>query len=498
MATNAEALTQLTNRRNELATNLNTMGVSASNTETLKSLNAKVLKIEGGGTSTPSESTGLWTRPTDRPVKPTMEDNTILFLFGVGENMPNDIAFQTNNSIGSYQIDWGDGTVETLTTVYPEHMYDYDSIDVEPDSNGYKMVWITMTCEGNITLLNLLRRHSSRLTVVSAVATVQVFELYIQCPMLSTLTFGSSTGNVSSGTRYSLLEIFSLSENNITGSLQYLLINCYSLKLIEKLEIEKAINLNYFMYNCYSFNGIFPDGITFSNAGDNFMYNCYSYNQKFPDTVSFDVAGSYFMYNCSAYNQTFPDGITFSTPTSYFMYYCSAYNQAFPEGVTFNKVTLQFMRYCATYNQEFPSTVTFRNITTYFMASCTSFNKKLPVFSATGNNLQYFLNYCSSYNYSVTIDLSYVTTAIGTGFIGTYNYAQKGLRLLNMGSVHNALTVAYSPMSYDALKLLIGDLYDRSSTTTGTLTITGCYGASEFTSEEIDDIKNTINWTVVT
>ena len=53
----ATALTALDTRRDSLAANLTTMGVTASNTETLAQLVPKVLNIESGGGGTPTAVT---------------------------------------------------------------------------------------------------------------------------------------------------------------------------------------------------------------------------------------------------------------------------------------------------------------------------------------------------------------------------------------------------------------------------------------------------------
>ncbi|MCL2771960.1 MAG: hypothetical protein FWD71_01305 [Oscillospiraceae bacterium] len=364
-----------------------------------------------------------WTRPADRPVKPAMSDNTILMLFGVGSMSPNDMAFliTTNPTTAGYSVDWGDGTVDTYNSnVKAEHIYTYSAVNAAVDSNGYKMVWITVTPNsGNISAVNLYQKHSSRAGTYSV---PQVFEMYIQCPYMTGLTF--STANVPSTAQYSLLEIFSLDVNNITGAMDYLLISCLNLKIIEKLYIEKASVL------------------------------------------------SYFMQNCRTYNQPFPENVTFKNVTNYFINNCSSYNQPFSENVTFSNAAMNFMANCFSYNQPFPNNVIFPKAAEYFMLSC------------------------SSFNHTVTVDLSGRTSAIGTNFISNANYAQKGLRLLNMGTVHTALNISNSNMDRDALVLLFGDLADRTGLTAGTITITGCYGASKLSSDD-RAIATSKNWNIV-
>ena len=73
----ATALTALDTQRDNLAANLTTMGVTASNTETLAQLVPKVLNIEsGGGTPTDSRVGTLFTGAT---IPLTFKNNTNIY-----------------------------------------------------------------------------------------------------------------------------------------------------------------------------------------------------------------------------------------------------------------------------------------------------------------------------------------------------------------------------------------------------------------------------------
>lgn len=361
-----------------------------------------------------------WHRPTDRPTKPTMVDNTILMLFGASELSPNDIAFLCTTSAGQYKVDWGDGTSDLYNSnVKAEHSYDFTTISKTVDSQGYKMVWITVTpVSGNILSFNVNQKHSLR---IGSYFIPQVFEMYIQCPNMTGLTFPSS--NI----MYGLLEVFSLDTNAISSTFSYCLANCFNLKKIEKLLLPSMGNTSGMSY---------------------FMYNCYSYNAPFPDDTYLRVLGSYFMNNCYSFNQSMP----------------------FLLGVSSVGIAGNFMQNCYGFNQKFPESLAIRGGV-------------------------YFLNGCRSFNHSVTVDLS-LTTAVGTNFIGTGNYAQKGLRLLNMHTAHNAITISNSNLDVDALVLLFGDLTNRTATTAGTITITNCYGADKLTTEQ-RAIATNKNWSIV-
>lgn len=402
-------------------------------------------------TSAISDSSGLWTRPIDRPEKPVILDNTILMLFGVSEKSPNDMAFNITTSLGiGYTVDWGDGEVINYNSgIKAEHVYEFGDIDKSIDNQGYKMVWITIRPtidDVDIITFNTQQRPSLRSTATAATFVPQLFELYIKCSRLTSMIWRGVSSNANT-VYYSLLDIFALYENNITTTYAYMLASCFNLKMIEEFEINNISSLSSFMSGCYSYNYPFPDNVTFDNVTTNFMSNCSAYNQPFSDNVTFKNITTNFMTGCMTYNQPFPDSVTFSNVTSDFMSMCYAYNQPFPDSVIFGAVTTNFM------------------------------------------------NSCTVYNHSVIVDLRRSASAIGTSFIGIGNYALKGLRLLNMGTIHTALTISNSSLDVDALIALFNDLPDRIGLSAGTITISNCYGAPRLTSAN-RLIATSKNWNI--
>lgn len=92
-----------------MAANLNTMGVEASETETLKELNPKVLDIKSGGAppTTPSDPYEVYhnTRPADWLTMPDVSENEIYLLFHLLP-VDNYVAF-TITCTGSYTVEYG-------------------------------------------------------------------------------------------------------------------------------------------------------------------------------------------------------------------------------------------------------------------------------------------------------------------------------------------------------------------------------------------------------
>jgi hypothetical protein len=377
----------------------------------------RIRAIPSGGEETPHPESPLWQRPLDRPDVPEIENDSIILLFGTSANSPNDLAFNVSCT-SEYSVDWGDGIVTTHTTgTVAEHFYDDSSITQPRDSNGYKMVWVTVTpTVGDILSLNIQARSSLRPTVAASVYVPQVFEMYIDCPAITSIVWNGTNA------RYGMLEIFSLKQNSITSSLDFLLANCVNLRRIDDLYINNVsslssflngcVNYNYpfpsyvtfnnvtnsFMQECNSYNQPFSEGVTFSNALTHFMYNCTSYDKKFPDSVTFSRVTGYFMYGCSNYDHSFPSAVTFSTVDSFFMNLCRSYNREFPEGVTFNNVTGGFMQDCNSYNAKFPDGVTFQKATTGFMSNCVSYDQPFPASVTLAAVSSAFMNSCFTYN----------------------------------------------------------------------------------------------------
>lgn len=189
-------------------------------------------------------------------------------------------------------------------------------------------------------------------------------------------------------------------------------------------------------------------------------------------------------------------GVNKITTGSYFLYYAVNLKQLnIYTGLMTN--FSRFLYYCCSFNRLLRSIDTSKGTNfSYFMYQCNSFNQPLDIITSNGDDFTYFMYNMWSFLHPIAVDLIKATTAIGTGFIGSNNNSQTGLRLLNMGSIHTALTISNSNLDVTALVALFGDLYNRSSTTAGTLTITGVFGASQLTAQQ-RAIATSKNWTIV-
>jgi len=96
----------------------------------------------------------------------------------------------------------------------------------------------------------------------------------------------------------------------------------------------------------------------------------------------------------------------------------------------------------------------------------------------------------------ITLDFNNYGTNIAAGIFNALGYSLRKFRFLNMGSAQTTVNLSYSKIDLENLKLLIGDLYDRSSTTTGTLNLTATPAGSQATASDIA-LATAKNWNVI-
>lgn len=339
-----------------------------------------------------------WGRPSERPALPFDEDvgpdeGNIWMLFGAQANAMNDMAIRFSGGIGS--IYWGDGSFTGFSSTMREHVYDYATIDVIPDSNGVKWVWIQITFNagGPPNAIYHNEKPSARPTSTSIYYNPQVYEMYMNTPSITIWVWASTNA-----TRYGLLEYFRwYGKCNLTTLANFL---PYSLRLCDCI---------------------------------------------------------------------FDDSSSVTTFTS-FLYY-SGINGKLELNTSSATTMSSFMRATSNFNSNYnPDTSKCTNLTT----------------SMQNNN---------SWTFPLVLDIGSLTVDIGiTAFINMYSLPS--LRLLNMNSIVTSLAVSYSAMSASALADLFEDLYDRTSLTAGSITITGAAGADLLTVEQ-RAIAHNKNWTIV-
>ena len=233
-----------------------------------------------GGGSSGYDGSG-WSRPFDRPSVPVFADadeQAVWWLFGVQEYGMNDYAFSITESSGSYKVDWGDGTIDTVASnTACEHAYNFASLPEPVCSEGYKWVWIKATpVAGDFTGISIFRYRPSWSMPIAAgkYYCPKVFEIYIQGKEVVSMPFASSYLIYSH-----LLNVFDYRGSNKITSFNYLLWGSASLKRL-KIYTGNATSFFRFLQYCYSFNE--PLDISTSNGTTftGFMYSDPAYNKK--------------------------------------------------------------------------------------------------------------------------------------------------------------------------------------------------------------------------
>jgi hypothetical protein len=130
----------------------------------------------GLGLFTPSgvDDEMAWTRPADWLAMPATAANQIDILTAVTDTDSNYVALSATVSAGTYNVDWGDGSVSTGVTsgTNAEHKYDFADADLDGtlSSRGYKQALIKITPNtggATFTAFDLGKKHSSSLQSVS-------------------------------------------------------------------------------------------------------------------------------------------------------------------------------------------------------------------------------------------------------------------------------------------------------------------------------------------
>lgn len=139
-------------------------------------------------------------RPADWATLPTVTttDQKFVGLVAVTNDDSNYLSLMGNTSVGNYQVDWGDGTIETFGGgVQANHQYTYSTLAGSPTTRGYKQAIVVVTAlTGNLIAIDLNLRHPTLTTTGNHTVTAKWLELVIGSPYIGTLTVSPATKNV--------------------------------------------------------------------------------------------------------------------------------------------------------------------------------------------------------------------------------------------------------------------------------------------------------------
>ena len=155
----------------------------------------------GGGGSAP---VAAWTRPTDWLPVPDLavDDDKIYILMAIEETTANFIAFFISTlgvSAGKgttyiYDVDWGDGVIESFDDEDATHRYDWANIPSNTlTSDGYRQVLITITPGAGDSITYVDFYTPTHPEANPAYSTI-VYELKLNCPNANYVKISSGGG----------------------------------------------------------------------------------------------------------------------------------------------------------------------------------------------------------------------------------------------------------------------------------------------------------------
>lgn len=213
-----------------------------------------------------------WVRPMDWPAMPADATNKVSIITAVFNDASNYVALNCAVSSGNYQVDWGDGTVDSVaSTTQANHTYDYADADLPSvTARGYKCATIIITpVTGGANITSLTFNAKNTRTGLQAYSQPWL-DILINAPSCTTLnTFGGS--NAPSR----LLERVDITAIGGITTLANAFLNCRSLQVINfpSGSLASVTTLNLAFSNCGALQqAIFPDGglASVTNIGDMF------------------------------------------------------------------------------------------------------------------------------------------------------------------------------------------------------------------------------------
>ena len=388
---------------------------------------------DGGGETT------TWSRPTEWLAQPdySSTDNEMDLLFFVGENYPNDLAFSVTTDSGDYQVDWGDGVIDTVSSgSVAEHQYNYTDIPSATQlDNGQRQVMIKVTATNNFTGVDFDKQPS---TDPKTNWTSDIIEINMVGSQISSLNLRNK--------KTTKLINFNFQGTNLLTSAYELFQSLTDFRNLQSLDTSSVTDMRNMFRDCYSLTTI-PQLDTSSVTDMEYMlYYCYSLT-TIPQLDTSSVTEMYQTFRSCFSLTTIPQLDTSSV----------------------NRMRDMF-QYCY-------SLITIPQLNT---SSVTDMNS--------------MFGYCHSLTTISQLDTSSVTDMYVT-FNSCYSISE--VNFINFGLGEDSFRLVDTNLTRDRLVNVFNDLPDRSAETEGTLSITGTYGTGDLTAADIQ-IATDKNWSIVT
>jgi hypothetical protein len=239
-----------------------------------------------------------WQRPADWLILPTVTntDDTFVGLYAIFPSGNNFAAFRFTTDTGSYQVDWGDGTIDVVASnVVAEHTYDYstyDPTDATLSTRGYKQAIIVVTpVSGELRTANFQFRRTTTPAQNQAYATG-----FLDC-VLSMPNADSGASIVFGGTtvRHGYVEQFILLNIGGCTSMNNMFNSCTSVQSVPLFDTSNVENMTNMFLLCRSLQNV-P---LFDTSNVENMTNMFNGCQSLQSVPLFDTS------NVQIFNQIF-------------------------------------------------------------------------------------------------------------------------------------------------------------------------------------------------
>jgi surface protein len=382
-------------------------------------------------------------RPSDWLTLPTVTDtdDTFVGLYAIFPSGNNFAAFRFTTDTGDYQVDWGDGTIDTVASnVVAEHTYDYstyDPTDATLSSRGYKQAIIVVTpVSGELRTANFQFRRTTTPAQNQAYAT-GFLDCVLSMPFAdsgASIVFGGTT------VRHSYCEQFSIKEFGNCTILSNLFNACGALQSLSLADTNNVNAMTGMFNSCNALQSV-P---LFDTSNVTIMTNMFLLCRSLQTVPLFDTSNVTNMTNMFNGCQSLQSVPLFDTSS------------------------------VEVFNQMFISCNSLQSVPLFDTSSATSFNS--------------MFNGCISIQEIPAFNTSSVTNMI--------NFAS-GCNSLDRTDIICPVSVTFSNCQHSQAELvnIFNNLVDRSATTAANINISGNWGASALTTAERDIALNK-NWTI--
>lgn len=199
------------------------------------------------------QSSAGYQRPADWLPLPAAEPESVKILHAVSDQYENFAALRMHTNTGTYQVDWGDGFVETFASnVTAQHNYDFNNtaLDGTLCARGYKQAVISVTpVSGVFTFFSTQYKYTPP-SGLQAYCT-GILDMNINLPSLTTgarLVIGGTT------VRHNLLERVNITSWGAVTDISNLFFHCVRIQSINETEwnMSNITTLTNTFRSCYS------------------------------------------------------------------------------------------------------------------------------------------------------------------------------------------------------------------------------------------------------